>query len=134
MDPTTQIDINLLLAVKIKLCDSGVPTDVAIGIIEPIIKEVRKLQRQEEQKLLRFNGCSRSAIKRRAKYLNKCYKCGKYDHVGACSRNQTISNMEVEFLIRCGTIRYLTENPQGRKNSIYSSDYEKLIERATRVL
>nr|QED43225.1 NBP [Garlic common latent virus]QED43232.1 NBP [Garlic common latent virus] len=134
MDPTTQIDINLLLAVKIKLCDSGVPTDVAVGIIEPIIKEVRRLQRQEEQKLLRFNGCSRSAIKRRAKYLNKCYKCGKYNHAGACSRNQTISNMEVEFLIRCGTIRYLTENPQRRKDSIYESDYEKLIERATREL
>nr|QED43592.1 NBP [Garlic latent virus] len=134
MDPTMQTNISLLLAVKIKLCDSGVPTDVAIGIIEPIIKEVRKLQRQEEQRLLRFNGCSRSAIKRRAKYLDKCHKCGKHSHVGPCSRNQTISNMEVEFLIRCGTIRYLTENPQRRENSIYCSDYEKLIERATRVL
>ena len=49
MDPTMQIDVSLLLAVKNKLCDSGVPTDVAIGIIEPIIKEVRKLQRREKQ-------------------------------------------------------------------------------------
>nr|QED43118.1 NBP [Garlic common latent virus] len=134
MDPTMQTSVSLLLAVKNKLCDGGVPADVAIGIIEPIIKEVRKLQRQEEQRLLRFNGCSRSAIKRRAKYLNKCHKCGKQSHYGLCSRNQTISNMEVEFLIRCGTIRYLTENPQRRKDSIYCSDYEKLVERATRVL
>nr|CAA57046.1 18,6K protein [Garlic latent virus] len=133
MDPTMQINISLLLAVKIKLCDSGVPTDVAIGIIEPIIKEVRKLQRQEEQRLLRFNGCSRSAIKRRAKYLDKCHKCGKHSHVGPCSRNQTISNMEVEFLIRCGTIRYLTENPQSRKNSIYRSDYAKINRTVLRV-
>nr|CAA57042.1 8,0K protein [Garlic common latent virus] len=42
-------------------------------------------------------------------------------------------NMEVEFLIRCGTIRYLTENPQSRKNSIYRSDYAKINRTCLRV-
>lgn len=124
------------LCVSSKLCfEHGLPTELVGGIIRPLINEVRSFVLDQEEKGARkyCNGTSRSSVKRRAKYLGKCRMCGKFSHVGVCSKNQTISNMEVVDLIQNGTIRYISENPFSRVGSIHEANKEMLIERFNRI-
>lgn len=111
------------------------PPELVGGILLPLINEVRSFVLDQEEKgaLVYCNGSSRSSIKRRAKYLGKCRLCGKFSHGGVCSKNQTISNMEVVDLIQNGTIRYISENPFSRKGSIHEANKEKLVERFDRI-
>ncbi|CAP46906.1 hypothetical protein, partial [Phlomis mottle virus] len=123
---------DLLCFLKVDFCNRGLPTEISSGIVNPIINEVRKTGRQEEQRARRYNGTSRSAIKRRSSILGHCRKCGKLSHEGACSANQTRSNSEFYEIIHMGTNRWLTENVRYMRKGSYVRDATlSLINRAS---
>ncbi|ABS89250.1 nucleic acid binding protein [Coleus vein necrosis virus] len=135
MVQTTQIDMEdlefTLCVCKIKLSELGLPTSVCHYILDPLVAAVRTCLRQEKQRQnAPFNGVSRSSAKRRAKYLDRCIKCGKFSHTGPCPRNQTISNAEIVHLIYNGTTRFLAEKPQYRRGSFAQMLADRLLERS----
>jgi hypothetical protein len=75
-----------------------------ILIIKNKCDEVRTELRQETNRRRFGVGVSRSAAKRRARKLERCYKCGKFSHERACSRNLTHSNFEFLRLCREGPV------------------------------
>jgi hypothetical protein len=104
--------------IKIGLSNCGMPHGIASGLVNQIISEdTKELNRTKFLSSL-HNGSSRSAIKRRARKLGYCYKCGKLIHDGECPRNQTISQWERALVIKEGSISYLSENLKTwRRNS-----------------
>ncbi|AYE54587.1 putative nucleic acid binding protein [Salvia divinorum RNA virus 1] len=79
-------------------------------------KEVRKIDRQKEQRVKFGEGTSRSSAKRRAKWLKRCVKCGRSEHIGECKKIGQRCPDEFLTIIRAGPNRSLTEkllNPRG---------------------
>lgn len=120
-----------LRLVMIEFSNRGLDIEICIDILKKCVDANFKLENKQLEVLKMFNGTSRSAIKRRAKSMGRCFKCGKMEHEGQCKENTTRSNSECLELIRFGTIRSLAENPRYlRKNSYAREKFKFLISKA----
>ena len=93
----------VMYAVLSKYNKSRLPSELVLDIRDRCDK-VRKELRQQKNNMQFGVGTSKSAAKRRARRLLRCFKCGKFSHDGACSRNQTYSNGEFVTLFRQGPL------------------------------
>ncbi|ABW05097.1 nucleic acid binding protein [Phlox virus B] len=96
--------------VKIGLCNRGVPHGIASDLVNQIVSEFEEGARRCRFLKEFHNGTSRSAAKRRARYLGVCVKCGKLLHEGACPRGQTKAQWERYMVVKEGSISFLSEN------------------------
>ena len=88
--------------------------------------EVRTELRQETNRRRFGVGISRSAAKRRAKRLERCYKCGKFFHEGKCPENQTHSNFEFLRLIQNGPVDCYVNQTLNKRGYAYGRMCEQL--------
>ena len=97
-----------------------------------IRKECRKILAKETFE----KGKSKLSPKRRANRLERCVKCGKPAHSGACPKNQTNSNYEFLRLIKDGPVQSREANTLNKRGYAYGamkSELRSLKERGTRM-
>ena len=122
----------VLYAMICKYKKNRLPSDLVLEIKHKCDK-VRKELRLEHNRRYFAIGTSKFAAKRRAHRMERCFKCGKFTHDGACSKNQTTSNNEFLTLCREGPVRCYMEkllNPRGYAYANMHSEIARLTIRA----
>ncbi|GKB51399.1 putative reverse transcriptase domain-containing protein [Tanacetum coccineum] len=100
----------------------GVLREDIITIYEIDTKEDRRIHNRE----FFGRGTSMSAIKRRAKSIFKCYKCGAFEHVFACRRMPTRAQSECALALRKDPVKLYNEGTL-RKDSNAQQMIEDLL-------
>lgn len=102
------------------------PHELVVDIKDRCVK-VRKECRQEFAKQIYGKGQTKSSAKRRARRYERCFKCGKFSHDGACPKNQTDSNYEYLQLIRNGPFECKTEQTLNKKGYAYRRMKQEIL-------
>lgn len=93
------------------------PVDVCIIIKEIALSDLKQGLRIHN--LVNFGrGVSKSAGKRRAQKLERCFKCGKFSHSGICPKNQTYSQSSFVSMFRSDPIKLKAEKTLGQETSV----------------
>lgn len=125
----------VIYAMLCKYNKNRLPSELVLDI-KNRLDIVRKELRQNYAKEKFGKGVSKLSAKRRARRFNICFKCGKFLHPGACSRNQTPSNYEYVTLCKEGPVQCRNENYLNRRGTAYQnmkSEIIRLKERAERI-
>lgn len=79
--------------------ETNIPAELRyniIAIFEIDTKENRRVYNRD----FFCRGTSMSAVKRRAKSVYRCYKCGAFEHVFACQRHPTRAQSDCAYALR----------------------------------
>lgn len=136
MRPTFEKNYFLLMyAMLCKYNKNRLPCEL-VEIIKFKCLKIRKECRQNHAKETFGKGKSKLSAKRRAQRFERCVKCGKPSHFGACPKNQTYSNYEFLRLIKDGPVQSRDDNTLNKRGYAYlemKSELRRLKERGTRI-
>jgi hypothetical protein len=123
-----------LALIKIDLCNRGLPIEITLEIVNPVVKLVRKLTCQKKEMCQMFMGTSKSAMKRRSKCHDVCLGCGRDNHNGECKWSTTSAQDSKKRLVRDGTIRVLLETERSLPQNRYKETEQKRLIRYAKAL
>ena len=89
--------------------NTALPSDIRKDIIDICEKEQKERRRLHNHQFW-GRGTSLYAVKRRARRVSKCYKCGALEHWGRCRKMPTDSQVECAWALRQDPVRLLRDS------------------------